>query len=323
MSSFRGVNLRHKGFNQNFRRRQLPVSPTEPHPDHGTLLYLRNGHVMDRNSYVNTYRRHEVNIEHLERYPGGIRCFTDDSLQTIIRMSGYKPQTRSPQHESSVSLDSHFHESSANRRLRESFVNRSPFGSSRTVYVEEALRTFRSPRPVRISTALVERFKIIGILKDTASTLNDGETHRSSAPHLPLSEPASSEVRSYVVAPVSRPTLLSTSSSPPTPSALPVHPTPIQSTPYAYGGITPSPFPDSVKISQPAARFWSAAFKPRCPGISPLLPRHTQGLQDEAIEPNQEPRTTSSSLGASGWILSLALVLFTGFYVWIHATGHR
>jgi hypothetical protein len=282
---------------------------------------LRNGHVMDRNSYVNTYKRHEVNIEHLERYPGGIRCFTDDSLQTIIRMSGYKPQTCSPQHESSVGLDSHFHESSANRRLRESFVNRSSIGSSRMVYVEEALRTVRNPRSVKVSTALVERLKTTGILKDTASTLNDGETHHASAPYLPLSGPASSEVRSC--APVSQPTLLSTSSSSPTPPALPVHPTPIRSAPYAYGGITPLPFPDSVKFSQPAAGSWSAFFKPRYSESSPLLPRHALGLQDEAIEPNQEPRTTSSSLGASGWILSLALVLFTGVYVWIHATGHR
>jgi hypothetical protein len=253
MTSFKGVKLVDKGFSPDFRRRQLPVSPAEPHPDHGMLLHLHDGRKMHKNTYVNTYSRYEVHFEHLERYQGGLHYFTEECLQTIIEMSGFTAPSRSPHRDGSRISNSRFVEQPTQRRLVEGITTTNCFEYLRKSYTEEEMRSYNPQRSIKISATLVQTLQTLGIFKNHDSTPDDIESRPISTPTPSLSSSVSSRSRSFALVPGSSPAL-------PGPPSLPLSSRPAtQSTPYAYGGSTPLPFSDPVNTSQASARARSAA----------------------------------------------------------------
>jgi hypothetical protein len=91
MTSLRGMTVDKRMFLRGFKHKLLPVSPTPKHSEHGIQLHLQNGRLIDRDiSYVATHQRYWVDYDHLQRYRDGPCTFTEESLQIMIRHSGFE-----------------------------------------------------------------------------------------------------------------------------------------------------------------------------------------------------------------------------------------
>lgn len=70
MTSFRGKSLAEARDREDVRYRYVPIYPSSPHPDNGSLLYLADGRILVKDSYVDISETYIVPAEHLRPYDG-------------------------------------------------------------------------------------------------------------------------------------------------------------------------------------------------------------------------------------------------------------
>ncbi|PVH94443.1 hypothetical protein DM02DRAFT_539458 [Periconia macrospinosa] len=88
MTSFGGQDLQRRHPNSDrMRSHYLPVHPSSPHPDNGSLLYLREDALLSRNSYIITAPRRTIKAALLRPYKGQtcvLRADPFDKLKEYI-----------------------------------------------------------------------------------------------------------------------------------------------------------------------------------------------------------------------------------------------
>ncbi|KAF1823207.1 uncharacterized protein K489DRAFT_431780 [Dissoconium aciculare CBS 342.82] len=104
MTSLGGDKLVDRKISPMIREKILPVSPTEPHPDHGMLLHLRNKKGEHKNSYVNANTLFHVDFNYLIGNLNGHQFFSDESLRDLIDKSGFTLQPPDPGNDLSITL---------------------------------------------------------------------------------------------------------------------------------------------------------------------------------------------------------------------------
>jgi hypothetical protein len=119
---------------------------------------------MKRHSYVNTNKRYKANIRHLRRYEDGVRCFTKESLQTIIDKAGFK-EAPPPRVDSPINDGTHDGVAPGSGGSRESNSSVLSNADGGRKYSQKDLKAIRSSHLSRISKKILGDWKYTGVLK--------------------------------------------------------------------------------------------------------------------------------------------------------------
>jgi hypothetical protein len=113
---------------------------------------------MKRHSYVNANKRYKADIRHLRRYEDGVRCFTKESLQTIIDKAGFK-EVPPPRVDSRMDNDAQDGVEPTSGGSRESHAPELSNADPRRKYLQKELRAIRNSLLSQISKEHLGKLK--------------------------------------------------------------------------------------------------------------------------------------------------------------------
>jgi hypothetical protein len=133
--------------NRNARRQHIPVHPSPPNPDFGSIVLRIDGESLKNNSWVKIENTRTCSLKSLRPY--GRRKLTSDSFTLLMKYA--LPRTATPDVTDLTSSDHHTLESQERNSARRlsSYLTPYPYGTSEPRESRRTYGTFVNERPSR------------------------------------------------------------------------------------------------------------------------------------------------------------------------------